>query len=359
MTPGPGVRQVESAEEWDEFVGSAPEGHLLQSFRWGELKARHGWAVERLMAVADGAVAGAQVFWRRTPLGPLAYVPRGPAVRPAGHREAARVLLEALHRSARARRATFLKIEPNSPDQSLWPPLGLRPSRHTFQPLATLVVDLADDLETLSMRQLGKTRYNTRLAVRKCVRVRQGSVADVEAFFRLLEETGQRDGFAIRSQAYFRDMLEVLGDQAELLLAEHEGDLLAGIILGKFGQEAIYLYGASAGRKRNLMPAYLLQWEAIRRAREQGFARYDLWGVPPEVATDVTAGEKSLRLPAARAQRRGDLWGVYRFKRGFGGRPQLYCGAYDYIYRPLAYALWERALPHVRRWLRRSQGVGD
>ncbi|MBI2887196.1 MAG: peptidoglycan bridge formation glycyltransferase FemA/FemB family protein [Chloroflexi bacterium] len=361
LAEAPGLRRIERAAEWDDFVASSPEGHLLQSSRWGDLKARYGWTVERLMAAAGGGVAGAQVFWRRTPLGPLAYVPRGPVVQPAGHLEAGRALLEALHRLARSRRAPFLKVEPNSGDPAPWPALGLRPSLHTFQPRATLLLDLTEDLETLRMRQLAKTRYNTGLAARKGVQVRRGSVADIPAFFKLVEETGHRNVFAVRSMAYYRDMLEVMGDQAELLLATHEGDLLAGIIAVRFGPEAIYLYGGSAGLKRNLMPTYLLQWEAIRRAREQGMARYDLWGVPPEVAeeAEALAEERPFRLPVARDHQDGDLWGVYRFKRGFGGQIQLYCGAYDYVYSPIAHGLWERVLPHVRGWLRRSQVSGD
>lgn len=354
-TGHPNVRRVERAEEWDAALRQLPQAHLLQSFRWGELKARYGWTVERLLAEADGGMAAAQVLWRTTPLGPFAYVPRGPVLHPPGHDQAAQALLQALHHSARKRRAVFVKLEPHSTDPAPWPQFGFRATAQSVQPRATLVLPLTEGLDALRRRQHHKTRYNIGLAARRGVRIRTGDLADVPAFFRLMEETGRRDGFAIRPERYFYDMLALLGDQVELLLAEHEGDLLAGIIVGKFGQEAIYLYGASAGHKRNLMPTYLLQWEAIRRAQEQGFARYDFWGIPEEVANEPPISDDALPLP--RAHQRGDLWGVYRFKRGFGGQVLLYCGALDYVYRPLPYVLWQRALPLVRRVLRRSQGV--
>lgn len=347
----PDVRSVERAEEWDEFMLSAPEGNLLQSFRWGDFKARYGWTVERLMANAEGGATAAQVFWRHTPLGPLAYVPRGPVSQPSGHLASSQALLEALHRSAHTRKAIMLKVEPNSPDPTPWPALGLRPSSQTFQPQATLKVDLAQSMDVLSMRQHRKTRYNIRLAARKGVTVRERGLDALPIFYQLAAETGQRHGIAMRSEGYYRDLLEVLEGKAYLLLAEHEEDTLSGILVARFGREVIYLYGASSGLKRNLMSTYLLQWEAMRRAQEQGAASYDLWGVPAAVAEDMADEGDEGQLPAARAHQQGDLWGVYRFKRGFGGSFHLYSGAYDYVYRPLAYGLWGWGLPRVRRFL--------
>lgn len=352
----PHVRVVSDEKEWDGYVALAPDGHLLQSHRWGELKARYGWSVDRFVVEASGGIAAAQVLWRRTPLGPLAYIPRGPAVTDP---KAAEQLIESIHEVARLRNAIFLKIEPNDMDPAPWPALGFRPSHLTFQPKATLLVDLVSDLETIRSRQHPKWRYNAVLAVRKGVTVRRGGPEDMAAFFQLSEITGARDAFATRSLAYYRDIMGVLDHQAALLLAEHEGELLAGVLVATFNQEAIYLYGASGNRKRNLMPNHLLQWEAICDARERGFARYDLWGVPPELTSLAHDGAQGDNLPEPRQGQRGDLWGVYRFKRGFGGRLQLYAGAYDYVYNPAAYWLWEKALPLARRVLKRGGHAAD
>lgn len=357
--PPAAVRFVERAEEWDEFVAAAPGGHLLQSYHWGEFKALYGWVPERLVVTAEGGAAAAQVLWRRTPLGSIAYLPRGPVVQPAGHEPATRALMEAIHRRARGRQALFLKVEPNNSDAAALPGLGFHPSPQTVQPKATLMVDLADDLE-IAARQHSKTRYNIRLAAKKGVQVRRGSPEDVPAFHKLMEETGRRDGFGVRPAFYYRDVLRALGDQADLLLAEHEGEMLAGIVVARFNREAIYLYGASGAHKRNLMPTYLLQWEAMRQAREQGFTQYDLWGVPPGLA-EVTEdqAEADRELPEAREHRRGDLWGVYRFKKGFGGRLVGYSGAYDYVYGAPRYWLWQQAAPRIMSWLRKGRGMGD
>jgi lipid II:glycine glycyltransferase (peptidoglycan interpeptide bridge formation enzyme) len=81
------------------------------------------------------------------------------------------------------------------------------------------------------------------------------------------------------------------------------------------------------------MPTYLLQWEAMRWARARGCDEYDLWGIPdaePE------------KLEAEFTRRSDGLWGVYRFKRGFGGRVARALGAWDRPYSPILYAAYRR-----------------
>jgi peptidoglycan pentaglycine glycine transferase (the first glycine) len=195
-----------------------------------------------------------------------------------------------------------------------------------------------------------KWRYNTRLAERKGVQVREGNVADLERFYGLMQLTEERDEFAVHSREYYE---QVWGEfaprgQARLLLAEHEGQLLAGIMVFSFGGKAWYMYGASANEKRQLMPNHLLQWEAIRWAKKQGCQSYDLWGIPDldiEVLETAAQDDKTPATPPPA------LWGVYKFKRGFGGRPVRYVGAWDYAYYPLLY----RAL--IWMWQRRREGA--
>jgi lipid II:glycine glycyltransferase (peptidoglycan interpeptide bridge formation enzyme) len=330
---------------WDVRVAAVPGGHLLQSWAWGALKAAFGWHAQR---VAVGS-ACAQVLYRRLPagLGTIAYVPRGPAA-DFGDEAALRALLKAIRPLARQQRALCLKIEPNREDDpelaGRLQALGFRPSPQGIQPRRTIVVDLDAGPEALLERMKQKTRYNVRLAARKGVAVRPGGEADLPAFYRLMERTAVRDRFGIHSQAYYgmAHRLFVPVGRGRLLLAEHEGQLLAGLVAFAFGDTACYMYGASADEKRNLMPAYLLQWEAIRWAKERGCRAYDLWGVPDEEEETLEAGFE---------QRNDGLWGVYRFKRGFGGRLVRTVGAWDLVYAPLRYRLYTLAV----RWLQRGQ----
>jgi lipid II:glycine glycyltransferase (peptidoglycan interpeptide bridge formation enzyme) len=117
----------------------------------------------------------------------------------------------------------------------------------------------------------------------------------------------------------------------ELFLAEYQGEPLAAIMVFAYSKRAWYFYGASSDVHREYMPTYLLQWEAMKWSRKMGCVEYDLWGVPDE-------GEKELE--ANFMKRTDGLWGVYRFKRGFGGRLYRSVESWDRVYKPAIYALY-------------------
>jgi peptidoglycan pentaglycine glycine transferase (the first glycine) len=344
----PGESDFPSPAAWDEFVNASPQGHLLQSWGWGELKGRFDWQPLRL-AVSDNGrlVAAAQVLLRRLPYSSLAYVPRGPVFDPADE-EATRTLLDALHQVARGRGAMALKVEPPWPDDdhaaTWWQEHGFRPSPQTIQPRRTIVVDLQPDEEAILAQMKPKWRYNIRLAGRKEVTVRQGSAAELEQFYDLMRETGERDGFGIHSPAYYQAAYDLYSPSGRvaLFLAEYEGEPLAALMAFAFGRQAIYMYGASSNRERQRMPNHLLQWEAMRWAKAQGCSDYDLWGIPD---TDPNSPSAS-------------LGGVERFKAGFGGDTVRYAGAFDYVYSPLVYHAFNWLWGRRRAAARRAQPAG-
>jgi len=324
---------------WDRFVAASPNGHVLQSWEWGEIKAAVGWEPVRLALWDGGEIrAGAQVLVRSLPygIGRLAYVPRGPAV-DYSHPDALQAMLAALRNLAAERRVISLKIEPDviepSPLAEELASLGLVPAS-PVQMRSSIWVDLTVSEDELLARQKQKTRYNTRLAMRKGVKVREGTLADLDAWYDLYETTAQRDQFTIHDRDYYRLVMQTLQPRrmASLLLAYHEGDLLAGIIVFSFGRQAQYMYGASGNYKRNLMAPYLLQWEGMRWAKREGAEVYDLWGIPDQLEENE------------------DLWGVYRHKRGYGGEVVRYVGAFDLIRAPFQHMALERvARPLFRR----------
>ncbi len=338
------IREIQAHESalWDEFVSQAPNGHLLQSWAWGEFKRAYGWQPVRLALLEDDRiVAAAQVLLRSFAGLSLPYVPRGPVVA-ADRPDLYTRLLGAIHRLARDRHSVFLKVEPNEPVHTplarLFSREGFYPSKHTVQARATLHVDLSGGEEAVLAGMRSKTRYNVRLAERRGVTVRPAAGEDdLRAFHRLMVETGERDQFPVRSLAYYRDVLDEFRkrDQAELLVAEFEGAVVAGVMIFAYGAEGLYMYGASSNEHRREMPNYLLQWRAMQWCMNRGCSRYDLWGIP-EDAAEGTDQREDLEQKNVRT----GLWGVYRFKQGFGGKPTAYLGAYDYPYiRPL-YLLW-------------------
>lgn len=332
---------IPDAPTWDAFVEQRG-GHLLQTARWGMLKRAFGWQDEVVALVrGNDLVAGALVLYRPLPggVGTIAYVPRGPLV-DWRDEEAVQALIAALDASAQARRAVLLKIEPDEHDtppmQARLAALGFRTSPHTIQPPRTIVVGLDGGEEAILARMSQTTRRKVRLAARRGIAVREGDRAALESFNRLMQITGARNRFGVHSPEYYRRIYDLFVPRhAVLLMASFDGQDVAGLFAFALGRTAWYLYGASADLARERMPTYALQWEAMRWARARGCALYDLWGIPD-------ADEEVLE---AQFRRRQDgLWGVYGFKRGFGGRIVRSVGAWDRPYRPLLYGAYRVAV---------------
>ncbi len=324
--------------------------HVLQSWEWGEFKERHGWAAERLLFKRGSeTVALAQVLTRRAwPLPwTVTYVPKGPALDYT--QETLRgAVLDALRAHARTRRAIFCKIDPDvvlgigvpGSDQAAPDPLGdevqaelvargWRCSTDQIQFRNTVQLDLRHEEEALLADMKQKTRYNVRLAGRKGVTVRTGGKADLELLFDMYAETASRDGFTIRPLDYYHDAWGMFLD-AGLgcpLIAECGGEPLGALLLFHFGERVWYMYGASRDVQRERMPNHLLQWEAIRWAKANGYLVYDMWGAPDDfVETDP-------------------MWGVWRFKSGFGGRVVRHIGAWDLVVSRSAQWLYSNTVP--------------
>jgi lipid II:glycine glycyltransferase (peptidoglycan interpeptide bridge formation enzyme) len=184
-------------------------------------------------------------------------------------------------------------------------------------PGRTVKVPLADD-DVILKQMHQKTRYNVRLAQRRGVVVerRCAEPAAVDDFYRLMQDTAERNAFGIHSRAYYQDFLNLFGNDAVLLFATvDDGAIAAVLIAARFGKEAIYMYGASSTEHRAHGAAFLLQFEAMRWARESGCETYDLWGIPEHDPESVRSDDQG-----AIAGTRGSDWrGLYRFKTGFGG----------------------------------------
>lgn len=309
--------------EWNQFLANHPNAHLLQMGEWGELKKDFGWKPVR---VVSGNVA-AQILFRRLPLGfTIGYIPKP---LPGNDLQSDEFWRE-IDSICKRNNAVFLKIEPDlwsdeSPDS--WC-MTLRVSPHNIQPPRTIIVSIREDEEQILSRMKQKTRYNIRLAEKKGVTVRAWD--DLDAFHRMMTVTGQRDGFGVHTKDYYRRAYDLFHPKGacELLVAEYEGKPLASLMVFANGRRAWYVYGASNNEERNRMPAYLIQWEAIRWAKARGCEEYDLWGVPDEDEETLEAQFET---------RREGLWSVYRFKRGFGGEIKRAAQALDRVYNPLLY----------------------
>ncbi len=338
--PAPGADPA----RWDAFVSAHPDGHVLQTTDWGKLKRAFGWSSEIVtMTGEDGHItAGAQILYRPLPLGlgTMAYIPAGPLFEGGGadpNQSPVCALWQALDNAARAHRAVFLKVEPCDwyrARPNLAAQLqcaGLRRSPQTIQPPRTIVIDLTEGESAVLKGMNQSTRRKSKLGPRNEIAVREGMRADVASFNAMMHVTGERDRFGVHAPDYYETAFDLFspGERCALLLASYAGRDLAGLMAFRCGSNAYYFYGASSNEERNRMPTYIVQWAAIQWAIRHGAIRYDLWGIPDA---------EPAQLEAEFEQRRDALWGVYGFKRGFGGQIVRSVGAWDRVYNPLLYA---------------------
>ena len=315
---------------WSKFYDSHKDAHLLQSPAWGALKGEFGWFSQRV--ITDGI--GSQILFRKLPLGfTIAYIAKGPV----GNLNHVADHIKEIDAICKKNHTIFIKIEPDIWEEDQKCDLvrnelsKLGTPAKPIQPRQTLVVSLEGDEEAWLSNMKQKTRYNIRLAQKKGVIVHETD--DIRTFQKLMEITGERNEFGVHSFAYYRKAFEEFYPApCRLFLATFNDEPLAAIMVFFREKKAIYFYGASSNHERNRMPTYLVQFRAMQWAASLGCKEYDLWGIPDEPLDT---------LEASFADRDDGLWGVYRFKRGFGGVVKRSLESYDRIYIPALYKLYQ------------------
>lgn len=336
---------VHDRARWNRALLRLPHPHILQSWEWGAFKTRHGWSATRWLLEDDGGTprAAALVLRRKLPLLPISllYVPKGPIL-DHGDMLAWDAALAHLQHLAHSQGAIFVKIDPdvNVEREAVVDRLlkqSWHPSTEQIQFRNTMLLDLTQNEADLLAGMKSKWRYNVRLAGRRGVTTRPGTKDDLPLLYDMYRETALRDNFIIRPFEYYLDAWGsfIESGSAFPLIAQVEDDPVAMVVIFRFGARAWYMYGASRNRHREKMPNHLLQWEAMRWAKSVDCTVYDLWGAPDEpVESDP-------------------MWGVYRFKQGFGATLVRHIGAYDYPTSRLWYWLYTAAIPLLLRLLRR------
>lgn len=358
------ILEINSPQDWNEKIKDLPGAHALQTWQWGQVKSKFGWEPYHLGWRNDfGELAAASLVLQRTvrpaglPLGlGVMYAPKGPLL-DWSDKPLAKQVLDDLQSFAKQQGAIFLKIDPdlavgygipgeeseetNQIGENIRHDLinrGWVFSEEQIQFKNTVVVDLTEDPEAMLMRMKSKTRYNIRLAKRRGVKVSAGGVDDIDLLYNMYAHTSVRDDFLIRSKNYYQEVWEQFftAGLAEPLIAEVEGAPVGAVVIFRFGGRAWYIHGMSLDEHREKMFNYRLQWEAMLHSKEAGCREYDMWGAPDEFNED------------------GRLWGVYRFKDGFGGKVVRTLGAWDYPVKPFLYKSYTQILPRILGWMRQK-----
>lgn len=325
---------------WDRFCDGHDDGHLLQNSRWGQLKQTTNWQTTTIAVCDDGQMlAGAQVLTKKQYGLAVCYVPRGPLL--CDDSLINQTLIAAITQYAKRQRAVLVRYEPNVLTTSKYAPSYqkvLVPAQTSLstQPQHSIHTAINQPDAALLAQMTKGHRADIKKAERLGVAIRTGhDAADMAQFVALMQATGARADFAVHSAQYYTDAWQLFGSlgRATLLLADYQGHTVAGALVIANPTTACYLYGGSAAEAFGCGANHLIQWHAMRWARDLGCDTYDLWGIPYPSHEAPPDGSEA---PMA---------GLIRFKKGFGGTEVSFLPAYTQVLMPLVYRLIKQRLP--------------
>ena len=353
--------ELTDVNTWTKSIEVFPDSHFLQTSLWADVKRENGWKPFYLLwkDLNGNIIAGALILERSVKFlyfisAKIHYCPKGPLLSTRDNDKISKVLL-GLQLFSKNRNGIFIKIDPdfvkeiqteNFEDFSFlnfnpdYPELLKRnnwiESKEQIQFRNTIVIPLEKSDEEILKDMKQKTRYNIRLSEKKGVKVRIGNKSDFEDLFKLYAVTALRDNFVIRSKQYYLNLWGKFFDAgfSEPIIAELDGEILAAVIIYFYSGKAYYVYGMSSEKNRNLMATYLVQWKAIQRAKEKNCMMYDFWGAPDELNENDR------------------MWGVYKFKLGFGGIFIRTVGAWDFPVNKFGYLIYDFVLPKILNVMR-------
>ncbi len=322
------LREITNKEEWEGFLQSCAEKTFLQSWSWGDFNIAMGSKIWRFgIYSGDKLIAASLVVKIVARRGTFIFVPHGPVIIEGleikDKKEILEILLSELKEYAKEEGASFVRVSPlleeNEINKKIFAELGFRPSPiHASAYEATWKLDIYPAEEELLKNMRKTTRYlikktseNSDILIEK-----SADPKNIGIYQMLNKKVSQRQKFAPFSDKFVKNEFEIFAkeNQALFLFGKYKGEIAAGAMVIFWSGTAFYHQAASLGKFAKFSVPYLLQWEAIKEAKNRGCAVYDFWG--------FTDPEKFPHHPWA---------GPTLFKMGFGGYKKEYIKTQDYI----------------------------
>lgn len=331
---------------FDTLIANSTGPEFAQTAAWARFKSQSWRPRHYLFEKAGEPVIAVTIWLRKIPLLPyyLAYAPRGPVLLTEAGEASLPEFWAAMKTELRRLGAFALKIDPAWTEDLMAEQLKLLGfkqvhSDHPFggvQPKFTFRLDIGAEPDELLASIPKKIRYNIRYPEKQGVVYHKGTKEEVSALVAVLEDTSRRKKFLGRSAEYYERLLDVMGDQAALIIGTKDGQVVAASITIVCGRQAWAVYGGMLREYAQLRAYYGLNWERMLWAKSKGATSFDFSGVP------VDQSENS------------PLYGLYQFKKSFGGELVEFIGEYELPVRPFLYWCWQTFAPAMMKamkWL--------
>ena len=224
-------------------------------------------------------------------------------------------------------------------NQKLFKELGfLQAPIHAHAELSWLL-DLTPAQDDLLKQMRKTTRYLIKQAEKNqdLKIIQSQDVKDIKIFRALYQETVKRHHFQPFSLSYLeKEFLSFQKDnQAIIFLAKYKDEYLTSAVVIFWGGTGFYHQGASKTSK--IPAAYLMQWEAIKEAKQRGCMLYNFWGIA-DVFTEAKTGNPTTNYLLPTTNLHKHPWqGLTFFKMGFGGFAKTYLKTQDL---PISFRYW-------------------
>ena len=142
------------------------------------------------------------------------------------------------------------------------------------------VIDIRPDVDELSTGLSSMARRNTRKAENSGVEIFEGTSKDHLRAWVNLHRNLRREKYHLLAQpfGFFENIWDefIAPGDGFLLLASHNGEIIAGTVYVNSGNTCYYKFNASSPDSLRLRPNNALMWQGMLRAKERGFENVDL-----------------------------------------------------------------------------------
>ena len=307
--------------KWAEIIDKYPEANFLQSPAYRKMNELLGNKV--IEEDFDGQ-SHALMIIREAKRGKYLEIPCGPLTDWSNTKNLQKII-STIKYIAEKEKCVFVRMRPQLPASSknlaLLGKLGLKKSPMHLAAEHTVMIDLKKTEEELLAEMRRQTRYEVRRADKLGIKVASdNSEQAFKEFHKVQAETAKRQNFIPPNLKTLLAEREAFSNNATIYIAETaEGEKIAYGLIIHDGKEGDYYEAASTPLNRKLPGAYALLWQAMKDLKEQGYERFNLWGIAP-------AGQPNHRYA-----------GVTTFKTGFGGEIIEYVPAHDLVISKIGY----------------------
>lgn len=307
--------------KWAEIIDRYPEANFLQSPAYRKMNELLGSKV--IVEDFDGQ-SHALMIIREAKRGKYLEIPCGPLTDWSNTKNLQKII-STIKYIAEKEKCVFVRMRPQLPASSknlaLLGKLGLKKSPMHLAAEHTVMINLNKSEEELLAEMRRQTRYEVRRADKLGIKVvADNSEQAFKEFHKVQAETAKRQNFIPPNLKTLLAEREAFLDNATIYIAKTaEGEKIAYGLIIRDGKEGDYYEAASTPLNRKLPGAYALLWQAMKDLKEQGYERFNLWGIAP-------AGQPNHRYA-----------GVTTFKTGFGGEIIEYVPAHDLVISKIGY----------------------